>query len=119
MQMDFPESAIYFDKYSQLISKADFIIAENTIKFNRNRMQFLETESYEIPLYVDIIDRLLCDLDTLKALKGLMSISLDLLDKLPEKKQELVNTEWLNKLEVILDVINMNMQQRGVIFGDP
>ncbi len=122
MQMDFPKSAIYFDKYSQLISEADSIIAENTIRFNRNRMQFLETEtydkSYEIQLYVDIIARMLCDLDTLKTLKGLMPISIDLLDKLPEKKQELINTEWLNKFEVILDVINMNMQQKGVVFGD-
>lgn len=122
MQMDFPKSASYIDKFTQLISEADSIIAENNMRFKRNRMRFLEIEtydnSYEFQLYIDIIARMLCNLDTLRTLNGLMPISNNLLDKMPEKKQELVNAEWLDKFNIILDVVNMNIQQKGIVFGD-
>jgi len=122
MQMDFPNSALYRTKFTQLISEADSLIAENTIRFNRSRMRFLETETYvqnyEFQLYIDIIARMLCNLDTLKTLNGLLPLNIELLDKMPEKKKVLVDTEWIDNFEIILDVVNLNMHTKGLVFGD-
>jgi hypothetical protein len=122
MQMDFPNSAQYRQKFSQLISEADSTITENTLRFNRNRMRFLETEtyakSYEFQLYIDVIARMLCNLDTLKTLNGLQPLSINMLGEMPDKKQVLVDADWMEKFEIILDVINLNMHDKGSVFGD-
>jgi len=122
MQMDFPNSALYREKFIQLIAEADSFIDESNLLFNQNRMRFLETEtyanSYEFQLYIDIIARMLCDLDTLKTISGLQPIDIALLEKMPEKNNMLIEADWIEKFNIILEVINVNIATKGIVFND-
>ena len=121
MEMDFPKSLHYANLFTGLISEARAIIAENYKRFNKHEMQFLETynfNNYEFSFYIDLIARMLCNLDTLKILDGLSPIDISMLDKMPEKKQELINADWLSKFRIIVNVVNGNIRNKGVVFGD-
>ncbi|OQX77445.1 MAG: hypothetical protein B6D64_08250 [Bacteroidetes bacterium 4484_276] len=121
MEMDFPKSSHYANLFNELISGSRSLIAENYKRFNKHEMQFLETydfTNYEFSFYIDLIARMLCDLDTLKLLDGLSPIEISMLDKMPEKKQELINADWLSKFRVIVNVVNGNIRTKGIVLGD-
>jgi tetratricopeptide (TPR) repeat protein len=121
MEMDFPKSSHYASLFTGLIAEAELLVAENYKRFNRHEMQFLETydfNNYEFSFYIDLIARMLCDLDTLKLLDGLAPVEISVLDGMPGKKQELINAEWLSKFRIIVNVINSNIRNRGFVLGD-
>jgi len=121
MNMDFPKGAIYAGLFDALIDESGSLIAENYKRFNRYEMQFLETseyDTYEFYLYIDLLARMYCSLDTLKLLDGLLPVDISLLDNIPEKKQELINMGWVNKFVSVLNVVNNNVQENGFLFGD-
>ena len=121
MEMDFPNSAKYAALFRDLIEESGSLIAEDYKRFNKHEMQFLENydfNNYEFSFYIDLLTRMLCNLDTLKLLDGLAPIEISMLDKMPEKKQELINADWLSKFGIIVNVVNGNIRNKGYVLGD-
>lgn len=121
MEMDFPKSREYVGLFAKLLDESQALIINNQKQFDMHEMFFLENSTYELyefGFYIDLLARMLCRLDTLKILDGLKPVDISLLDKMPEKRQELINTGWMEKFKNILNVVNTNILEKSFVFGD-
>lgn len=122
VKYDFKNSRIYREKFDKLFDDLDTEMVNNYNTYNKSKMQFLETKTYEnsyqFSLFVDVLAQMITHLDTLKLLKGVNPIEMSLLNKMPEKKAELNTTGWFKEYELLVGVINQNIKNTGKVMGD-
>ncbi len=87
--------------------------------FKKANMALLESSNfteYKFYLFVDVLSRLLCQTDSLQIIQGLKPIDIKDLNDLPQKKEELANTGWLNEFKTLISFLNDNITQKKMIF---
>ncbi|MBE0649406.1 MAG: hypothetical protein IH595_01065 [Bacteroidales bacterium] len=87
--------------------------------FKKANMALLENSSYseyKFYLFVDVLSRMLCQTDSLQIIKGLEPLDIKTLDNIPQKKEELVNTGWMNEFKTLISFLNDNITQKKMIF---
>jgi tetratricopeptide (TPR) repeat protein len=121
MKLDFRNSRVYQQKFDRLFDDLSAEMVKNYETYNKSKMQFLETKTYNVyqfSLFVDVLAQMVTHLDTLRLLKGVNQLDISVLNKLPVKKEELNETGWYNEFELLVGVINQNIKNTGKILGD-
>ncbi len=86
----------------------------------QSRMALLETgnySNYKFFLFVDVLSRMLVQIDSLKVIDGIPPLNINILNKFPKKTAVLVNTGWLNDFNDLVGFLNDNIKQQKVIFN--
>ncbi len=86
----------------------------------QSSMALLETgnySNYKFFLFVDVLSRMLTHIDSLKIINGITLLDLNVLNKFPEKTEELVNTGWFNDFKNLVDFLNDNIKHQKIIFN--
>ncbi len=86
----------------------------------QSSMALLETgnySNYKFYLFVDVLSRMLTHIDSLKIIDGITPLDLNILNKFPEKTEELVNTGWFNDFKNLIGFLNDNIRQQKIIFN--
>lgn len=119
LQSSFPgieKLKTYFEKTDQNMTsdyEADRLI------FKKANMALLENSNYreyKFYLFVDIISRMLCHTDSLQIIQGLKPLDLKTLDEIHQKKEELINTGWMNEFKTLISFLNDNITEKKIIF---
>ena len=121
MKLDFRNSRAYQQRFDKLFDDFNAEMIKNYETYNKSKMQFLETKTYsqyQFSLFVDVLAQMVTHLDTLRLLKGVGQLDISVLNKIPEKKEELNKTGWYNEFELLVGVINQNIKNTGKILGD-
>jgi len=94
---------------------------EDSQKLKQSILALLETGSYshyKFFLFVDILNRMICNIDTLEIIRGIPPLNTNVLNRFPEKTKELVNTGWFNEFNDLVELLNDNIKIEHYIF-DP
>lgn len=121
MQLEFKNSSLYKQKFAKLFEDINAEMIKNYDTYYKSKMQFLETRTYNLyqfSLFVDVLVQMITHLDTLRLLKGIHPFDMAVLDKIPDKKEELNKTGWSKEFELLVGVINQNIKNTGRVFGD-
>ncbi len=92
---------------------ADKLLLKQTI------LALLETgnySNYKFFLFVDVLNRMLCTIDSLKILNGIPLLDINILNRYPEKTNEMVSTGWFNEFRNLTDLLNDNIKNQDFIF---
>ena len=109
------------NKYDSLLNKMDSLVKNKYNVFNRNKMLFLETGNYSVykfDFFIDVFTLLITHADSLMILDRLYPVDLELLNKIPEKKEELENTGWMNDFKILVKLINENIEKNGILLNN-
>lgn len=121
LEMDYPKTGEMKQDYTEKLNALEQPLENARNLFKNNRLKFLESETYndyKFRFFIDLIARMVIQLDTLRNLQGLDVITLDKLDKMPDKKKELKNMEWEQDFDVLMKLINDDIRQRGYVLND-
>jgi len=91
---------------------------KHTLK--QSSMALLETgnySNYKFYLFIDVLSRMLTHIDSLKIIDGITPLDLNVLNKFPEKTEELVNTGWFNDFKNLTGFLNDNIRDQKIIFN--
>ncbi len=90
-------------------------------KLKQSILALLETgnySNYKFYLFVDVLNRMICNIDTLKVISGIPQLNTSTLNKFPEKAKELVSTGWFAEFNNLVELLNDNITNQHYIF-DP
>ncbi len=106
----------YYKKVDQNMNSS---YLSDRLTFKKANMALLETgnySEYKFYLFVDVLSHMLCQTDSLQIIQGLRPININSLDKMPQKKAELINTGWINEFKTLISFLNDNISQKKMIF---
>lgn len=86
----------------------------------QSAMALLETgdySNYKFLLFVNVLNRMLCHIDSLKIINGITPLNINFLNSLPEKTTELVSTGWFNDFKNLIELLNDNIKYQKFIFN--
>lgn len=120
--MDFPKSKTYQEEYKNMLSVLRQLENQNAEIFKANKMQFfLNTDplnSYQFMFYLDVIARMVTHIESFRYLEGLETLDLAVLEQMPEKKNTLVRTGWMDDFEIMVGLINSEIRYHNRVFSD-
>ncbi len=96
------------------------IYATDKRTLKQSSMALLESgnySNYKFFLFVDVLSRMLVQIDSLKIIDGIVPLNINSLNKFPGKKEVLVNTGWLNDFNNLVGFLNDNIKHQKVIFS--
>ena len=99
----------HFEKVSQEIKDK---YESDRKEFKKAKMALLEEgnyTTYKFYLYVDVISRMLCQEDALQTVQGLRPLDMKTLDEMPDKRDELVSTGWMDDFTTLVSFLNDNI----------
>jgi tetratricopeptide (TPR) repeat protein len=100
---------------NKMVSKynADKLMLKQSI------LALLETgnySNYKFFLFVNVLNRMICHIDTLKIIDGIPPLDINILNKFPEKTKELISTGWFNEFNNLVELLNDNIKNQHFIF---
>lgn len=106
----------YFEKTVREINDKYLDDLETFKKQNLALLEHGNYSTYKFYLFVDVISRMLCHTDSLQIIQGKEPLNLKTLDDLPQKKDELVNTGWMDEFKTLTELLNDNIEKKKTIF---
>jgi tetratricopeptide (TPR) repeat protein len=120
--LDFPKSKIYEEEYNNMLSTLRQLEDQNAEIFKTHKMEFFRDSdplsSYQFAFYLDVIARMVTHIESFQYLEGLNTLDMAVLDQMPEKKNTLVRTGWLEDFEIMVDIINSEISSHNRVFSD-
>lgn len=120
-EMGEPKSKMCLDAYTATLEKGRKILEDSQKRYKSKVLSFLETgnySNYKFSLFVELIAKMTTQLDTLKRLNGLHPLNLAILDEMPEIKDELKTTQWLDDFQTLIEMLNQDIEASGILFGE-
>lgn len=120
-EMDFPKSRELEGLFTELTERANTIRARNLERFKNNKLLFLENETYDryqFSFYIDLLARMVTNLDTLIVIQSLDTLNMATLSGMPDYRKELKITGWEEDFTTIVSLLNKEITETGTIFND-
>lgn len=111
-------SLILEQRLERLISDLNSKVTESNLAYRNMKLAIFETGyhmDYKFELFIDLLARLILDIDFLKKIEAFKEIDVTLLDKYPSKRQELEELEWIAEFTEALKLINEDIKTKGYI----
>lgn len=121
-EMDFPKSKSYEESFKQMISTMEKAREKSFDFFKTSRLQFFVdgqyNSSYQFRFYIDLIARMLLHIEKFHFISGLDTLNIGLLNKFPDKKNELVQIDLLEDFLMMIRLINTDIKYDHRVFND-
>ncbi len=107
-------------KFDQLIENLNNRISESNVTYRDMKLSIFETGNYidyKFELFVDLLAKLILDIEFIKKIEGYNEIDLALIDKYTTKKQELEELDWLAEFTEVLKLINEDIKNKSYILS--
>ncbi|MBN2614557.1 MAG: hypothetical protein JXR71_02580 [Bacteroidales bacterium] len=106
----------HFEKISQEINNKYLSDLQTFKKENLALLEHGTYSTYKFYLFVDVLSRMLCHTDSLQIIQGKEPLDMSTLDDLPQKKNELINTGWMDQFKTLTELLNDNIDKKKTIF---
>ncbi len=109
------------ETYLSKLEKVMKTISGSRELYKAKILAFLETgtySEYKFSLYMSILVNMTTRLDTLGMLSGLRELDMSILDEMQTEKEELKITNWYDDFQVLVEMLNMDIKEKGIIFND-
>lgn len=113
-------SLILEQRLDQLVNDLNSKISESNLAYRNMKLAIFETGyyiDYKFEFFIDLLARLILDIDFFQKVEAFKEIDVTLLEKYPSKKQELEELEWMAEFMEILKLINEDIKTKGYILS--
>ncbi len=121
LQMEYPKSATLKQKFNDLVAKSELVAARNEERYKNNKLYFFQKETYnnyQFQFYIDLLARMLTNLDTLTVIGQLDTLNITKTKGLEEAFKELKITNWEEDFGTMVSLLNNDIKENGKIFND-
>lgn len=121
-ELDYPKSALYEKNYLETLDAISKLQNENEELFRMNKLRFFQAvdpaNTYQFRFYVDALARMLTHIEDFRHLDKLDTININYLNHMPDIKNNLTRTRWMDDFSIMVEMINTEIKLRSRVFSD-
>jgi len=107
-------------EFEQLIENLNSGVSDYNAAYRDSKLSIFEEGNYidyKFELFVDLLAHMILDIQLIYKIDGYNGIDVDLIDKYPNKKQQLEELDWLTEFTDAVRLINEDIRTKNHIFG--